>query len=131
MPSPNGQAITALEYIYADQVSYFNKDLSRDQVIEREAKFLARWPIRVYKPKNGQIFVSCDASALICSASGVLEFDARSLARNQRSVGEATFRYRLQFSAQGEYPPKVILEHGTVLNRNVQPLSGIGEGTPQ
>jgi hypothetical protein len=121
--SSNDQAMATLISIYADNVNYFGKDLTRIQVIEREAKFLDRWPVRQYKPKDGRVFVNCDPSTFICSANGVLQFDARSIERNQRSVGEATFAYRLQFSSPYQNTPKVILENGLVLKRTVQVLS--------
>jgi hypothetical protein len=122
MSSSNEQALAMLGSIYADTVNYFGSDIPRAEVIEREMKFLTRWPIRLYNPKNGNVIVNCDVSVLICSATGVLQFDARSTERNQRSIGEATFQYNLQFSSS-QSTPKVILENGQVFKRTVQALS--------
>lgn len=126
MSLPNDQAIETVRSIYADTVNYFGTDMSREEIVNREMKFLARCPIRIYKPKDGQVFVNCYAVALICSASGVLDLDARSVERNQRSTGEATFEYHLRFASPFENTPKVILENGTVRKRPVQVLSPMG-----
>jgi hypothetical protein len=71
------------------------------------------------EPKDGQVFADCDEASRICSVSGVLQFDARSVERNQISVGEATFQYRLYFPSLNQNMPKVVLENGTVLKRNI------------
>jgi len=123
MSSTNDAALAFLSGIYAETVNYFGTNLSRQQVIDREMQFLARWPMRQYQPKGGQIFVNCDEPARTCLASGILQFDARSIERNERSVGEATFEYRLYFPSLNQSTPKVLLENGTVLKRNIQVLA--------
>lgn len=122
MSASNAAALATLSGIFAETVSYFGTDMPREQVIDREMQFLNRWPVRQYKPKDGQVFVNCEEATLVCSVSGVLQFDARSMERNQRSVGEATFQYRLQFSSINQNTPKVLLENGSVLKRNIQVL---------
>lgn len=122
MSATNDTALAALSSVYAETVNYFGADMPREQVIDREMQFLTRWPVRQYKPKDGQVFVNCDEAARVCSVSGVLQFDARSIERNQRSVGEATFQYRLYFASLNQNTPKVVLENGTVLKRNIQVL---------
>lgn len=121
MSSPNETALAALNAIYDENVIYFGKSLTRTQVIEQEMNFLSRWPVRQYKPKDGSVIVVCDETAATCAASGLLQFDARSTERNERSVGEATFQYRLRFNSSGM--PIVLVENGAVLKRVVMPLS--------
>ena len=76
MSASNDTALATLSGIYAETVSYFGTDMPREQVIDREMQFLNRWPVRQYKPKDGQVFVTCEVAALVCSVSGVLQFDA-------------------------------------------------------
>jgi hypothetical protein len=122
MSGANDTAFSFLSGIYADTVNYFGTDMSREQVIDREMQFLTRWPTRQYKPKDGQVFVNCDEAARTCLVSGILQFDARSMERNQRSVGEATFEYRLYFPSLTQNTPRVVVENGTVTKRNIQVL---------
>jgi hypothetical protein len=123
MSASNETAIALLNGIFAETVNYFGTDMSREQVIDRETQFITRWPVRQYKPKDGHVFVNCDEAARVCSVSGVLQYDARSVERNQRSIGEATFQYRLYFPSLSQNTPKVLLENGTVLKRIYRFLS--------
>ena len=122
MSSSNDTAVAFLNGIFAETVNYFGTDMTREQVLDRETQFLNRWPVRQYKPKDGQVFVNCDEASRTCSVSGVLQYDARSMERNQRSIGEATFQYRLYFPSLNQNTPMVVVETGTVLKRNIQVL---------
>ncbi len=129
----SGSAVTlaqTLNDFYADTVRYYGKEMSREQVITEVQRFFARWPARQYKPKEGSVIINCDEVALTCTVTGVVEFDAQSALRNQRSTGEATFEYLLRFSSSYQQMPKIATEDGSVLERNVQALSSDTNGSP-
>jgi len=117
---PDEDITPILNRIYSDTVRYFGKEMSRQDVITEQQRFLARWPVRQYIPKDGTVMINCDASALVCSATGVIQFDARSTARNRRSSGEAMFEYLLRFSSVYEKTPTIVSEDGKLLSRNLQ-----------
>ena len=119
---PNSNALAAMNNNYADQVSYYGKSYSREQIIAEQKSFNDRWPIRHYKMQQDSLQINCDEQSLTCGAKGLLDFDFRSPARNQRSSGVATFEYELKFASL-EAPPKITLEAGEVRTRNVEPYS--------
>jgi TPR repeat protein len=118
----NSNPLTSANNDYADQVSYYGKTYSREQIIAEQKGFNDRWPIRQYKMQQGSLQINCDEQSLTCSAKGLLDFDSRSPARNQRSSGVATFEYELKFASL-EAPPNITLEAGEVRTRNVEPYS--------
>lgn len=133
---PNGDALTAANDNYADQVNYYGKPYSRDQVIAELQSFDNRWPIRLYQIEQGSLAIDCDEQTLTCNAKGLLDFDSRSPDRNQRSSGVATFEYILKFASVAE-APKIIEEAGDVKVRNLEalsdltpPLNGTWNGCP-
>lgn len=73
---------------YADQVSFYGKDVSRDDVLEEKATFAARWPRRAYSVKHGSERVACGST---CTVSGVVEWFAHSPQRARTSSGAADF----------------------------------------
>jgi hypothetical protein len=126
---PTDEASVALNEIYADTVRFYGKEMSREHVITQVQRFLARWPIRQYKPKEGTTIINCDDGVLTCSVTGVMQFDAQSPIRNQRSTGEATFEYLLRFSSYQQMP-QIIAEDGKPLTRSVQALSSEANASP-
>jgi hypothetical protein len=72
------EASATLNDFYADTVSYYDKEMSREQVITQVQRFHGRWPIRQYKPKEGPVKIDCDQGALTCAVTGVVQFDAQS-----------------------------------------------------
>ena len=127
MSSSNDRAFAALANVYADTVNYFGTDTPRDKVVDLETKFLLRWPVRSYKPRDRRITINCDSSSLVCIVNGVLQFEGRSSGTNQRSSKDTTFQYRLQFSSAEERAPKITLENGSVLKKAVTTLSPLDE----
>jgi hypothetical protein len=112
----------ALNDIYAEDVHYYGKNISRMDVVTQTRRFLARWPVRQYRADESSIRVNCDHATLICDVSGELQFDAQSAVRNEHSIGRATFEYRLQL-ATGHPTIKILAEGGAVLKRDKQPLA--------
>ena len=114
---------------YADQVNYYGKAYSREQVMAELRNFTNRWPLREYKIRQGSLVINCDEQSLTCSAAGLLDFDSRSPTRNQRSWGVATFQYVLKF-ASATTAPRIIQEAGDVKVRNLEPFSNFTPPPP-
>lgn len=116
---------------YADQVIYFGKSTSRDEVLAQVRRFAERWPDRQYKAKPDSINVKCDEPSLTCIATGLMEFDARSVARSDRSAGLASFEFALKFPTSAA-TPAITREGGEVLERRARSLrsGGAGLGLP-
>ena len=127
--SSNNDAFVAFSGDYANQVSYFGKSYSREQVIAELQGFNNRWPIRQYVMRQDTLEIDCNELALTCTATGLLDFDARSPARNQRSWGLASFQYVLKF-ASSTTEPRIIQEAGEVKARNLEPLPYPGPLAP-
>jgi hypothetical protein len=121
MSQPNNQVLTTLDDVYAETVSYFGEDLSREEVISRIEGFYTRWPIRQYTPKDDSIRVDCDEASLTCTIGGQLQFDAESPERNRRSKGVATFEYLISFHTPQQMP-QITSENGRTLERDVAPI---------
>jgi hypothetical protein len=117
MSQSTDQELETLDNMYAEAVSYFGEDLSREEVISRIGLAYERWPIRQYTPKDDSIRIECDDALLRCSVSGQLQFDAQSPDRNQHSIGVATFEYLISFDTPRKMP-QIIVENGRTLQRN-------------
>jgi len=118
----NNNMLAASSSIYAERVDYFGKSLSREEVLAELQRFVDRWPNRSYKARQDTIEVDCDELSMTCNTGGLLDFDSRSPARNERSWGQATFQYVLKFESPTA-APKIIKEVGEVKERHLEPLS--------
>lgn len=119
---PNNDALAASNNNYAEQVSYFGKSYSRQQVIDDLKGEFDRWPIRQYTIQQGSVKIECDEPALTCTANGLLDFDSKNLTKNQHSWGVATFGYVVRFASL-ETPPKIIQETGEAQVHHLEPFS--------
>jgi hypothetical protein len=117
MSRSTDQVLETLNNIYAETVSYFGEDLSREEIISRIGLFYERWPVRQYTPQDDSIRIECDDALLRCSVSGQLQFDAQSPDRNRHSIGVATFEYLISFDTPRQ-TPQIIIENGRTLQRN-------------
>ena len=120
--SPNNEALAAANSYYADQVTYYGKSYSRGQVMADLQGFYNRWPVRQYVIEQGSLKIDCEVQSLTCSAKGLLDFDARSPDRQQRSFGSASFDYVLNFASLTAQP-LITQEEGEVKARNVEPFT--------
>jgi hypothetical protein len=116
----NQDALAGLEAIYDDEVMYYGKKSTRDEVVKEKRAFARKFPEREYRPK-APISVRC--SEQICIVSGLLDFRAVDPVAKIVSEGVASFEYHLLMS---EAPLKITLEGGEVLKRNRTPLMGVG-----
>ena len=65
--SPNEDALTGLETLYDDEVMYFGKKSTRDEVVKEKRAFARKFPEREYRPK--------EPISVWCSGVGFLTFD--------------------------------------------------------
>lgn len=119
---PDQKLLPILNGIYADQVDYFGKSLQRDEVVAQINAFVVRWPSRSYSSRPDKLKIICDDQILRCSAEGLVDFDARSFDRNQRSYGVATFEYLLEFKAGLKWPV-IVKEGGKVMQRQFEAIN--------
>ncbi|RWH97185.1 MAG: hypothetical protein EOQ89_26280 [Mesorhizobium sp.] len=75
---------------YADRVTFYGNTISSDEVLSEKRKFAARWPIRSYIIRADTFSVVCRESE--CDVSAVIDWYARSDARNKSASGAATFQ---------------------------------------
>lgn len=118
----NEQTIASIRPLYAFSVRYFDKQMSREEVITQVQRFIGRWPVRRYVPQIDSLTANCDENSLTCTITGRVQFDAWSLERNERSLGLAIFEYSLKFPSLN-HTPQITAEGGAVLKREKGPLS--------
>jgi len=120
--------IGILAGLYGEQVTYYGKAMPRSDVVAQVGAFLKRWPTRQYSARPESIKVVCNGETR-CLVEGQIDFDARSVDRNQRSYGVANFVYLLEF-APGSRWPVIVSESGSLVDRRLealyQPKVGIG-----
>jgi hypothetical protein len=71
---------------YAEQVTFYGRPVNLSDIYDEKLKFSKRWPLRDYRIKPSTIDIDC-FSDTDCHASYVVEFDARSPARNKSASG--------------------------------------------
>ena len=94
----NSAGLGWLDSLYANEVDYYGKRLSRDAVLADKRRFAERWPERTYRIQANSMMAQCSASD--CVVTGNIEWEARSPVRNAASNGTATFAYALMVSAR-------------------------------
>ena len=130
MSGPDEGYTKILNGIYADQVVYFGKPTLRADIVQQLNRFIERWPMRSYMVRPETVKVLCDDGQMSCQISGVIDFSAKSVERNQWSRGSATFEYSLAFRPNQKYPV-IVNEGGAVLNREMTALQTIQPRYPQ
>lgn len=121
MSGPDEGYFKLLNGIYADRVMYFGKQVERAEVVTQVTKFIERWPMRSYVVRPESLRVQCDSGLGACQISGMIDFSAKSVARNQWSRGTATFDYLLAFRPNQKYPV-IVNEGGAVVDRQMTAL---------
>jgi hypothetical protein len=109
----------ALEYFeqhYADHVVYYGKHVDRASLMREKARFVRRWPQRLYKARSDSIEVACDQGAVaVCTVIGLVDFNCQSPERQATSTGLAAFHADIMI-ADGK--PRIIGEISVVLERS-------------
>lgn len=129
--SSNAEMISWAFQHYSSTTDYFGKSRSRDDILKDLTRWFERWPKRLYVPQRKSTMIKCDHTNSICEVEGLLDFIAESPDRNERSVGLATFSFRLNF-ADNSSEPKILSENGRTLQRHKEelvPSGGIASGS--
>ena len=87
----NPAGLAGFDSLYAAEIDYFGKRLSRDAVLADKRRFAKRWPERTYKVQSS--YAECNASE--CFVDGSVEWETRSPARKAMASGVAGFSYVL------------------------------------
>lgn len=130
LSGPTDQYLQLLDGLYADEVVYFGKQMSRAEIVAQLTKFLDRWPVRSYIVRPESLKVQCTYDISSCRISGLLEFSAKSTARNRWSRGTATFDYLLSFRPNARWP-LIVNEGGGIVDRQMSELQGVAPRYPQ
>lgn len=117
--SPNEDALAGLDALYDDDVMYFGKKSTRDDVVKEKRAFARKFPERDYRPKEP---LSVECRGQVCVVKGLLDFRSVDPVARIVSEGVASFEYHLLMS---ENAVKITLEAGEVLKRNKMPLSNV------
>lgn len=119
---PTEKYLNILNDIYSEQVVYFGKLMPRSDIVNQLTKFIARWPIRNYSVRPESMRVQCNEQTRECHIDGMIDFDARSVERRQRSHGVATFDYLLSYRPGARWPV-IVNEGGSVVDRKLEALA--------
>jgi uncharacterized caspase-like protein len=95
-----------------DQVDYYGATTSRADVLKDKEKYVARWPVRSYRVRNGSIQTTCDIAASRCRIAGLVDFSLSNPAKNRNTQGTSTFDFGVRFGPDG---PKLFYEQGKIL----------------
>ena len=87
----NPAGVAGFDSLYAAEIDYFGKRLSRDAVLADKRRFAKRWPERTYKVQSS--YAECNASE--CFVDGSVEWGTRSSVRKAVASGIAGFSYVL------------------------------------
>ena len=110
--SQNAPAVAAgVRAFYADQITFYGKNWTQEQVISDKAGFIERWPVRAYDINEDSIEVMCDAGT--CAIEAKIVFFAHSEPRAATSRGLAQFSYIIDMSSD----PQITSETSSILER--------------
>jgi hypothetical protein len=130
--APNSAGLSWLDALYADEVDFYGKLISRGEVLTEKRLFTERWPERSYRIQPKSMNAACDARRpgfsspppqevpIECIVTGTVEWETRSPARKAAAGGLAAFTYVLLASG-GTFIIKG--EHGSVLQRRTSVFS--------
>lgn len=82
-------AFRFIDTAYAETITFYGTDRSRNYVIAEKRKFIERWPFRAYNPRSETVKITCEEN---CRIAGVVEWYARSTT-GKISSGEAEFAF--------------------------------------
>lgn len=88
---PNTSALGQIEALYAERVNYYGNPTPRDRILGEKASFAKRWPERIYAVRWDTIDADCRE---VCAIDAVIDWYARSSARNASSSGAASVSLR-------------------------------------
>jgi curved DNA-binding protein CbpA len=104
--------LTSLASSYADEVFYYGSRKSRYAIFLEKRRLLERWPERIYDVQSGSITVHCLTD--ICTVSGMVDWQTRSVPRAASASGIAQFEYKVTL-LPGSF--SILSENGSVVKR--------------
>jgi len=117
--SGTGVYVAPLEQFYTMTVNYYGGNQPRTKVMDEKRKFAERWPDRHYAVNVDSFKIQCGS---LCTASGVIAWDAKSYQRGVRSTGTAN----IAFQITGDGLLLILSENGSVINRSSESLGALG-----
>lgn len=92
---PAPVALAYMDQVYPDQVDFYGKTLTHEELMNLKRKFVMRWPRRVLNVRPASIQVSCDPSHL-CAVQAIFDWRYESQERQAVSSGSAGLKLVLQ-----------------------------------
>ena len=110
----DGQALRFLEEMFDDRVDFYGASRLKRDIIKEKIAFIKRWPARVYVERQKSVQIFCNQATKQCSVTGLIDWEARSSARNAVAAGVSSFSFVLDFT-RGDL--RVVSEDGAVIER--------------
>lgn len=111
--STNAINLAALVSAYADKVSYYGSEKTRQEILIDKRRFSERWPERMYDVRPASVEVRC--SGQICKVTGLVDWQTRSVRRAASASGIAQFDYEV-LPSRGAFA--ILRENGSVVKRH-------------
>lgn len=102
----------AFGQVYADQVVYYGRALSRGDVFADKQRFIRRWPRRQYTPRAADAAVQCNGDT--CSVAGLVDWETWNTSTAAHARGSARYEYAVAWGANG---PRITLETSVAVAR--------------
>jgi len=118
--STNDITVRFLSAAYSENLKYFGKPMTKQEVIAQTQRFMERWPKRKYGLRPTTLTIDCLRDT--CLAKGVLDYEAISEERQERSRGQASFELELAFEEARSWP-KITSENGAIVDRKIEALN--------
>lgn len=101
---------------YDATINYYGKMEDKARVMALKEEFAMRWPERSYSVAPNSVQTKCEVTSRICDVSGRVYWEAKSKARDAKSVGVAGFEFRLKILNVGY---NILDERGNVIANKV------------
>jgi hypothetical protein len=111
----NAQALGYFDSTYAAHVIFYGSTIDHDALMASKQRFAARWPSRIYNARADTLAIFCNDASLICTVSGIVDWDCKSPARDKTSAGSANFRITVALNGPA---PIILAESGSVISRS-------------
>jgi hypothetical protein len=108
-------ALEHFERDYADSISYYGRQVDRASVMREKARFVRRWPQRLYKARPESLNIVCDGTGIVCSITGLVDFECQNPDRQAVATGLASFNAAILMK---DDRPQIISEISRVLERS-------------
>jgi trypsin len=131
--SPNDEALLRLKTFYLDDIQFYGKRRSFDEILKERRQFVDRWTQRDYRVRPGTIEVLCNEFVpdKFCSASAVVDWRVTNPMTGASRQGTSRYNFdlnvwNLHYGYGGDrrdfdpgigFPPHITGENGSTLSR--------------